>query len=67
MTRDYDAIVNENNAEGVWNGEERRQSHRRSGYDRRDMIRFEPDKQDRRSGHDRRDDQANGWESGTTI
>ena len=35
-------------------GEERRQSH-----DRRDMIRFELDKEDRRSGKDRR--QQDGW------
>lgn len=66
MTRDYDSIIAQNN-EQPWSGEERRTEHRRSGYDRRDMIRFEPDKADRRAGGDRRNDQKNGWESGTTI
>jgi len=34
--------------------EERRKKQRREAHDRRDMIRFEVDKDDRRSGHDRR-------------
>jgi hypothetical protein len=33
---------------------DRRKAQRRSGTDRRDMIRFEPEKLDRRSGRDRR-------------
>lgn len=33
---------------------ESRQSQRRIGHDRRDMIRFEPDKDDRRTRSDRR-------------
>lgn len=47
--------------------EERRKGPRRSGEDRRDMIRFEPDKDDRRKGEDRREDHKSGWDSGTTI
>ena len=38
----------------VYKGNERRSSHRRITKNRRDMIRFEPDKADRRSGKDRR-------------
>ena len=38
----------------VYKGTERRYGHRRITKDRRDMIRFELDKQDRRSGKDRR-------------
>lgn len=37
-----------------YRGPERRVLQRRSGHDRRDMIRFEPGKEDRRSGKDRR-------------
>lgn len=40
-----------------WNPQtdmERRKGPRRTGHDRRDMVRFEPDKEDRRSGKDRR-------------
>ena len=38
-----------------YNGPERRSGNpRRKGNDRREMIRFEPDKEDRRSGKDRR-------------
>jgi hypothetical protein len=49
-------------------GEERRHGpERRVASDRRDMIRFEPDKTDRRSGKDRRGDKNSGWDSGTTI
>lgn len=50
-----------------WNHEERREIHRRSGNDRRDMLRFELDKDDRRSGRDRRSDRRSGWDSGTTV
>ncbi|WP_438971371.1 hypothetical protein [Methylophaga sp.] len=53
-----------------WQGSgqsERREEHRRKGEDRRDMIRFEPDKDDRRQGKDRRKDKNSGWDSGTTI
>ena len=38
----------------VYKGGERRFSHRRTIKDRRDMIRFELDKQDRRANKDRR-------------
>ena len=34
---------------------------RRQGHDRRDMIRFELDKNDRRSGKDRR--KRTGWDT----
>lgn len=46
---------------------ERRQSERRQGDDRRDMIRFEPDKTDRRSGHDRRQHDHDNWGRGKPI
>ncbi len=38
----------------VYKGKERRYSVRRITVNRRDMIRFEPSKEDRRSGKDRR-------------
>jgi len=38
----------------IYKGKERRFSHRRITKNRRDMIRFEPDKADRRTGQDRR-------------
>ena len=42
-------------------GPERRINvERRQGHDRREMIRFEPDKEDRRSGKDRRKQAAWG-------
>lgn len=42
-------------------GPERRMNvERRQGHDRREMIRFEPDKEDRRSGKDRRKQAAWG-------
>lgn len=66
MTRDYESMIT-NESDHAWNGEERRQQHRRSGSDRRDMIRFEPDKDDRRDGGDRRKERQSGWDSGTTI
>ena len=37
----------------------RKRGERREGQDRREMIRFEPDKDDRRSGKDRR--KQDGW------
>jgi len=41
-------------------GPERRKNvERRQSQDRREMIRFEPDKEDRRSGKDRR--KQDGW------
>jgi hypothetical protein len=47
----------------TYRGPERRKNvERRTGSDRREMIRFEPDKEDRRSGKDRR--KATQW---TTI
>lgn len=66
MTRDYESIINDNEQQ-EWNGEERRQGHRRSGSDRREMLRFEPEKDDRRRGKDRRKERQSGWDSGTTI
>jgi hypothetical protein len=63
MTRDYDSEQNRQ----VWNGKERRREQRREGHDRRDMIRFEPDKDDRRSGDERRKNTKSGWDSGRTI
>jgi hypothetical protein len=45
----------------AYRGPERRKSgERRQGHDRREMIRFELDKEDRRSGKDRR--KQNGWD-----
>lgn len=54
-------------AESHYNQEERRRAQRRSGEERREMIRFELDKDDRRTGKDRRKDRRSGWDSGTTI
>ena len=39
---------------GPYRGPERRKGERRVSSDRREEIRFEPDKDDRRSGKDRR-------------
>ena len=45
-----------------YRGPERRKGNeRRQGHDRRDMIRFEPEKDDRRSGKDRR--KRTGWDN----
>lgn len=45
-----------------YRGPERRKGNdRRQGHDRRDMIRFEPEKDDRRSGKDRR--KRTGWDT----
>ena len=44
----------EQSAEEPYSGPERRNEHRRKGGDRRQDIRFEPEKDDRRSGKDRR-------------
>lgn len=47
---------------GPYRGPERRKGERRVGHDRRDEIRFEPDKDDRRSGVDRRARvRGSGW------
>ena len=49
--------------EGHWNhtgNEDRRDQERREAHDRREMIRFELDKEDRRQGKDRRG-QATSW------
>lgn len=44
-----------NNANHGYDGtHERRKHQRRSGEDRRVLIRFEPEKESRRSGNDRR-------------
>jgi len=46
-------------------GPERRKNvERRQSQDRREMIRFEPDKEDRRSGKDRR--KQEGWGKNVT-
>ncbi len=37
-------------------GKERRKENRRSGIDRRTMVRFEPGKDDRRESHGRREE-----------
>jgi hypothetical protein len=63
MTQDYDL---EHNGQ-AWNGKERRREQRREGHDRRDMIRFEPEKDDRRTGQERRKNTKSGWDSGTSI
>lgn len=45
-----------------YKGPERRKvADRRQGHDRREMIRFEPDKDDRRAGKDRR--KRSGWDT----
>ena len=50
----------ERNASTPYYGPERRRGEeRRVGHDRRDLIRFEPQKDDRRSGKDRR--RQDGW------
>lgn len=45
-----------------YSGPERRHNHRRKAEDRRDMIRFEPDKTPRRIGGDRRKEKNDQWE-----
>ncbi len=55
--------------EGHWHhtgNEDRRKTIRRAGHDRRDMIRFELDKDDRRSRNDRRRG-ARNWGSDKPI
>lgn len=44
---------------------DRREKERRTGDDRREEFRFEPDKENRRSGKDRR--KGNRWDSGHSI
>ena len=44
-----------------YTGKNRRRGERRSGHDRREMIRFEPDKEDRRSHEDRRESNQDIW------
>lgn len=48
--------------EKPYNGPERRKEQRRKSADRRDEIRFEPDKEPRRSGKDRRKNQQDIWD-----
>lgn len=67
MSRDYEPIIKHNHARANWNGEERRRDIRRIGEDRREMIRFELDKDDRRSGEERRKDIKSAWDTGTNI
>lgn len=45
-----------------YNGPERRLEQRRQGHDRRQAIRFEPDKEPRRSGKDRRTHGKSIWD-----
>lgn len=55
--------------EGHWHHtgkDDRRKKQRRSGKDKREMIRFELDKDDRRSGKDRRGS-ATSWGSDDPI
>lgn len=49
-------IANSNlgNKNRIYKGTERRRYHRRTGHDRRAMIRFELDKEERRTQKDRR-------------
>lgn len=46
----------------TYSGPERRKGQRRSGKDRREMVRFEPEKTPRRSGKDRRVSNQDIWE-----
>ncbi|VAW92773.1 hypothetical protein MNBD_GAMMA22-476 [hydrothermal vent metagenome] len=46
----------------AYSGPNRRCDERRKAVDRRDMIRFEPDKNPRRSGKDRRQAVEDTWE-----
>jgi hypothetical protein len=48
-------LVVSDNSE-TYKGPERRRNQRRKLNDRREMVRFEPDKTPRRSGKDRRSD-----------
>ncbi len=61
----YDESKASDNAGSIRSGKERRKQQRRSGEDRRDMIRFEPDKDDRRQIEDRRKDHHSVWDAGT--
>jgi len=63
---DYLEREQERNRQKYQGVRDRRKAHRRSGNDRRDMIRFEPEKKDRRSGVDRRKGNRSGWDSGTS-
>jgi hypothetical protein len=45
-----------------YTGPERRREQRRKNPDRREMVRFEPDKTPRRSGKDRRKTPGDLWE-----
>lgn len=63
---DHDKEIDSMTGE-VYSGPERREEQRRTGEDRRDMIRFEPEKTDRRTGKDRRDHLQSGWDEGMTI
>ena len=45
-----------------YKGPDRRRMERRSGKDRRELIRFELDKEDRRSHRDRRQSNRDIWE-----
>jgi hypothetical protein len=65
MTVNYDDMTLE---EWEYAGKpERRKEQRRQSTDRREMLRFELEKEDRRSGKDRRQDFQSGWDGGTTI
>jgi len=46
--------MNSSIQDSSFNGVERRRDHRRVAVDRREMVRFEMDKEPRRSGKDRR-------------
>lgn len=54
------ANTNLGNVNRIYKGSERRRYHRRTGHDRRSMLRFEPETEDRRSYRDRRS--GNIWD-----
>jgi hypothetical protein len=55
-----DAMMSEENK--PYTGPERRKGERRKSSDRRESIRFEPEKNPRRSGKDRRKNSRDLWE-----
>lgn len=55
--------MNQDDSEQPYKGLEKRRAERRTKAERREMIRWEPDKPDRRSGKDRRKvDYSNAWD-----
>jgi hypothetical protein len=64
--KDHEWMKEENNRHRTGE-EERRKGPRRTGDDRRDMIRFEPDKADRRTRKDRRGSKDNWGDNDKPI